>query len=317
MVIIAHYFKKRQAIMAGFAYAGIGVGLLVFAPFFQLLLDVYGWRGTLLITSAIVSNVCVTGAVFRPFAKTTTGSGVMELSLNETNEGINQNEIESGYQRVQSAKSTAKKYQCPAGFLNRVVKLFRLQLLRQSYRLSVFCFAQTNYIMGYSCYLIYLIPCATKAGVPDQKASFLISAVGITSLVGYFVSGFATKKLSSVTIYQMAMVVMGSSVLMALLAAHIRSYAVFMVSSTMMGGAVAFQHTMTPVILREIVGRDNLASAYGIYCGVGAVGDLLGPILAGGYPFDANPGLSTTDYLFCKSWKIITDYSKLLKTHPK
>jgi len=51
---------------AGVAVAGSGVGTFVFAPLTDSLLTKYQWRGALVVCSAILLNVVVCGAVFRP-----------------------------------------------------------------------------------------------------------------------------------------------------------------------------------------------------------------------------------------------------------
>ncbi|XP_022089922.1 monocarboxylate transporter 5-like isoform X2 [Acanthaster planci] len=64
--ILGMYFKKRLAIAMGLATAGVSVGQLVLPPFFQYLIDHYGWKGSLMITSALTFHVAVAGALMRP-----------------------------------------------------------------------------------------------------------------------------------------------------------------------------------------------------------------------------------------------------------
>ncbi|XP_077986216.1 monocarboxylate transporter 13-like [Glandiceps talaboti] len=64
--IISVYFKRRLTIALGIAMAGTGAGQFVLSLFSQYLLDIYGWRGTLLIFSALSLNICVAGALMRP-----------------------------------------------------------------------------------------------------------------------------------------------------------------------------------------------------------------------------------------------------------
>lgn len=50
----------------GIAMSGSGIGTFVLAPAVQELIDLYSWRGALLVLSAIVANLCVCGALLRP-----------------------------------------------------------------------------------------------------------------------------------------------------------------------------------------------------------------------------------------------------------
>ncbi len=71
-VALAQYFKKYYAIVSGFTSAGIGLGIIVAPPLLRVLLDMYGWRGTMLITGAICLNVCAVGALYHPLGQTRT-----------------------------------------------------------------------------------------------------------------------------------------------------------------------------------------------------------------------------------------------------
>lgn len=65
-VVVFQYFEKRRSLAIGLAVLGSGSGGLVFNPFSKWLLERYGWRGTLLIESAILLNGVACGAVMRP-----------------------------------------------------------------------------------------------------------------------------------------------------------------------------------------------------------------------------------------------------------
>ncbi|XP_070534472.1 monocarboxylate transporter 12-like isoform X2 [Ptychodera flava] len=66
IVMVSAYFSRRFTIAIGLAMAGTGAGLFVFSVTTQLLVDHYGWRGSLIILSGIASHVCVVGALLRP-----------------------------------------------------------------------------------------------------------------------------------------------------------------------------------------------------------------------------------------------------------
>ena len=66
VVIVGLYFDKRRSLAMGIAVSGCGFGSLVFAPLFQYLVDVWGWRGALLLSAGISAHTCVLGALLRP-----------------------------------------------------------------------------------------------------------------------------------------------------------------------------------------------------------------------------------------------------------
>ena len=151
--------------------------MLAFAPLMQLLLDTYGWRGTMLITSAVVANVCAAGAVLRPVSASSNISDNQENPENESDphdddRSCNRESSETEQRGGKPARTFSRKSLSFLCVVAGLATLFRLDLLRQSYRFSIFCFAQTTYIMSYGCFVLYLIPCATTSGVSSQNASF-------------------------------------------------------------------------------------------------------------------------------------------------
>lgn len=68
IVMVGCYFRERTALAYGIGLSGSGIGTFVLAPVVQLLIDLYSWRGALLVLSAFVANLCVCGALLRPIA---------------------------------------------------------------------------------------------------------------------------------------------------------------------------------------------------------------------------------------------------------
>lgn len=64
--MVGCYFRQKKALAYGIAMSGSGIGTFVLAPAVQLLIEMYSWRGALLVLSAFVANLCVCGALLRP-----------------------------------------------------------------------------------------------------------------------------------------------------------------------------------------------------------------------------------------------------------
>lgn len=73
--MVGCYFRERTALAYGIGMSGSGIGTFVLAPVVQLLIDLYSWRGALLVLSAFVANLCVCGALLRPIAPRRCGEG--------------------------------------------------------------------------------------------------------------------------------------------------------------------------------------------------------------------------------------------------
>ena len=66
MIIVGFYFEKRRAFATGVAVCGSGIGMFIFAPPCEMLLNVYGWKGATWIIAGIALNGVVAGALFKP-----------------------------------------------------------------------------------------------------------------------------------------------------------------------------------------------------------------------------------------------------------
>ncbi|CAG2207530.1 unnamed protein product [Mytilus edulis] len=67
IVMVNQYFDKKRGIAQSIMSAGSGIGLMVISPVTEKLLDVYSWRGTLLILAGFFLQLCVACAMFRTY----------------------------------------------------------------------------------------------------------------------------------------------------------------------------------------------------------------------------------------------------------
>lgn len=65
VVAIAYWFEKKRNLAVGLGACGTGVGTFIYAPLTQYLIEEYGWRGTILLLSGTLLNLCVCGCVMR------------------------------------------------------------------------------------------------------------------------------------------------------------------------------------------------------------------------------------------------------------
>ncbi|XP_033760793.1 monocarboxylate transporter 14-like [Pecten maximus] len=64
--VIGQYFEKRRSLANACVTAGGSVGGLVLPPTFEILIETYGLRGALLLTSAIISHTLIGAMLLRP-----------------------------------------------------------------------------------------------------------------------------------------------------------------------------------------------------------------------------------------------------------
>jgi MFS family permease len=66
---INEYFDRRKGLALGVFTAGYSISPFVWPPLVTALFEYYGWRGTFMILAGIQLNMCVVGALMRPFPK--------------------------------------------------------------------------------------------------------------------------------------------------------------------------------------------------------------------------------------------------------
>ena len=66
MVCVQHYFTRRRALASGITMTGFSISTLVLPPFTRWLLDIYGWRGALMILAGIHIEGVFLSALLRP-----------------------------------------------------------------------------------------------------------------------------------------------------------------------------------------------------------------------------------------------------------
>ncbi|XP_030852179.1 monocarboxylate transporter 14-like [Strongylocentrotus purpuratus] len=66
IVMLSRYFDTKIGTATGLAMSGTGLGTIFMSIVTQYLVDEFGWRGTMMILSAINAHLCVAAAVMRP-----------------------------------------------------------------------------------------------------------------------------------------------------------------------------------------------------------------------------------------------------------
>lgn len=88
LLITAKNFCKCQYLAIGFVSLGSSVGVLIFGPLTQFLLDVVGWRGVYRVTSSMFCLVCFCGASFsEPFDAESKTPGERKAVIREAGNG--------------------------------------------------------------------------------------------------------------------------------------------------------------------------------------------------------------------------------------
>nr|XP_015196024.1 PREDICTED: monocarboxylate transporter 13 isoform X1 [Lepisosteus oculatus] len=248
---VMQYFERRRSLAMALGFTGVGLSSFAFSPLFQLLVERYTWRGGLLILGGLCLNMVACGALIRP------------LRLRE--EGG-----EGGPERRASL---------PGGCLSQARAYLELSLLRHRPFLC-YSLAVTLFNAGYFVPYVHLVAHSRQVGFSEYQAAFVVSATGVTDLVGRVVSGWVSDLgrlrlphilalWTGLTGLSMAAIPLGTT------------YPALLTISLLYGFCAG---AMTPVVFSvvpEIVGMERLFGALGLLQMIESVGGLLGPPLSG------------------------------------
>ena len=68
IIMVSFYFSRRRALATGITVCGTGIGILVFSPVSQILMETYTWRGANIVLAAFLLNGIPCGLVYRPLS---------------------------------------------------------------------------------------------------------------------------------------------------------------------------------------------------------------------------------------------------------
>lgn len=153
-------FKRRRTLALGLAFSSIGLSSFAFNPLFQLLVEVYAWRGALLILGGLSLNIVPCGALIRPKRRS----------------------------KAPAKVDSESRLSCAAA-LHRVSSYLELSLLCERPYVT-YTMAITLLNVGYFVPYFHLVAHSRQAGFSEYQAAFVMSAAGATDIFGRIVSGW-------------------------------------------------------------------------------------------------------------------------------
>ena len=126
--------------------------------------------------------------------------------------------------------------------------------------------------------LVFLPAFARGQGIGPVAASALLSVLGGMGVLGRVGIGALTKRIGTLRLYKLSVLMMGASYLLWLLFADYRLLLAF---AALLGLGYGLRISLTPVVLIEFFGLGNLGAILGIFFTASGISALCGPILAG------------------------------------
>ncbi|KAM9425443.1 monocarboxylate transporter 13 isoform 2-T4 [Pholidichthys leucotaenia] len=157
--VMAH-FTRRRTLALGLAFTSIGLSSFAFNPLFQLLVDMYAWRGALLILGGLSLNIVPCGALIRPQRRS----------------------------KSQPKVNSEGRPSC-AMMLQRVASYLELSVLCERPYIT-FTLAVSLFNVGFFVPYFHLVAHSIQAGFSEYQAAFVMSAAGATDILGRVLSGW-------------------------------------------------------------------------------------------------------------------------------
>ncbi|XP_070577838.1 monocarboxylate transporter 13-like [Ptychodera flava] len=267
ILLVGYYFQKKHAPANGLMFAGASLGVVIFPPLCHYLLEHLGWRGSLILISAMNLNLCVFASLMRmPPLKKNLPAHMFE----DPEEGPPKKNL-CGREKK---RSTRPKLKTPA-------KGMDCSIWGQNYMFTVYVIAV--FFLGFSTFtpLVHLVPRAVYQGTHHGQAAWIVSVIGVTGFIGRLIHGIpisrgwvGAHKLFLVCVYLIGFITIifgpvGTSF------ARIMGYAV------LYGVLSGFYNPMTMVMMKLIVETYRLPTGMGITLLFYGVGHLVGAPVAG------------------------------------
>ena len=271
--IIDPYFSKYKRIACSLVFTGFGVGAFILPPILNLLEDVYGWRGAILLLAGIIAHLVLTSALLRPFKANLYPSDFDKSK----GDGYREN-ITSHIHRSRLDMDVNVRNQTKLGSLNsritRVVSLFKILPF------SCLCAFTILYIFSLSILLTHFGSYVLTLGFSSEDVVRLYMTFGISSTIVRPITGI----IAQVTNANLAAYIMTTLVLNGVLTLAMplmtRLWMLYVY-------AVLFQIFITPpnvlasVVVMEHVPKAQVAVAYGLTMLLSVPGYIFGSPLAG------------------------------------
>ncbi|XP_061446276.1 monocarboxylate transporter 13-like [Rhineura floridana] len=246
MAAVSHYFEKRRTLATGLAVSGAGVSSLVFSPLFQYLVDLYGWRGALMLVSGMSLNLMVSASLLRPL----------------------------------EGDPTPKDKAGDSHWLETLASLFTLELLSHGPFMRyvlVFVLVDAGYFVPYA----HLVAHAREVGCSEYEAAFIMSVAAIADMCGRIFAGWlADSRFSYRLVHNLTLwtVLTGISLTLVPLG---HSYASLMSLGICYGFFAGALVPLQFTSLVEIVGAGYMLGGIGLMHMLESVGALVGTPLSG------------------------------------
>ncbi|XP_033645185.1 monocarboxylate transporter 7-like [Asterias rubens] len=246
-------------VMYAIALLGGSFGVMAFPPVVDFLLGIYGWRGTLMIMSAVMFHVSVFGAL--------NGQHVHKYSkLNTTDtDQVSNDKNEPGFRNR----------------LKGVASWLSLNILAEKPTLLLQLGASTLQGKSSAAWMVFLVPHAVSRGITLSAAALLSTGGGVGNLVGRLLhiplQGYNV--ISAFWFFVLMCLINSVAMFMDSFAQD--NYVVVMFLACVNGGAIGLLNILVTLVVKEMYDESFLVDFYILSNCLYGLGEISGSFAAG------------------------------------
>ncbi len=267
MSVVANWFHKKVGIALGVMASGVGASGF-FVPLIVRLIDVYGWRTTLIILGL--------------------GMWVLGIPLSFV---IRDRPEQYGY--LPDGESSVEPIPKPE-IQGRRVKIGLKEALKNRTFLYL-CTTEAIRMIAVAAVIIHVMPYLGSVGVPRATAGIVAGAIPLFSIIGRFGLGWLGDVFDKKYVMVWALFLMGLGMLAF---CYVQVTGVVFLFLLLFAPGYGGGMVIRGAILREYFGRDSFGKMIGILMGFGSIGGIIGPTLAG-WAFDTLGSYNIIWLVFC------------------
>jgi len=267
MSVVANWFHRKVGIAMGVMASGVGASGF-FVPLIVWLIDVYGWRTTLIIL----------------------GLGMWALGI-PLSFVIRDRPEQYGY--LPDGESSVEPIPKPE-IQGRGVEIGLKEALKKRSFLYL-CTAEAIRMIAVAAVIIHVMPYLSSVGVPRATAGLVAGAIPLFSIIGRFGFGWLGDVFDKKYVMVWTLFLMGLGMLaFCYVQVTCVVFLFLLLFAPGYGGGMVIRGAM----LREYFGRDSFGKMIGILMGFGSIGGIIGPTL-GGWAFDTLGSYNIIWLVFC------------------
>ena len=276
IAVIARNFNKRRGMAMSLSTLGSSVGTIIIPPLLAYANEEFGFFGSILACSALVSHCAISASVF--FSSETSNSKSVNIAMSKTEVYVAASEEE----RVHSNEIRFSSVVRSEGNTSWVFGIRRMMTVLKDRTFLLYCLNMIALPHAMNCVLLFLPALCLEKGYSKSQAGSLISVSGLADATGRIWAGmvFDLPKMRNKIHLLHSCLGMAVGILVILLP-FLPTYNTLLIVTVVWGCVMGAFHAQRATVLIQIVNETAQADAIGWITFAQGIGFIIGPSLAG------------------------------------